>query len=68
MRNNGDWEGLVDHRPQEELHEDVARVCELACRNLSPSDQDLLRWACGVTKHEVDSRQMAVWDGVSEPF
>lgn len=37
-------------RQNEEMRQDVERVVELACRNLSPADQNLLRWAAGVSE------------------
>ncbi len=63
-----DLQAEADWQQQEELHRDVERVVELACRSLSPADQDLLRWATGIQKPEPNPAQMAVWDGMEEPF
>jgi len=43
-----DLQAESDWQQQEELHRDVERVVELACRSLSPTDQTLLRWATGI--------------------
>ena len=63
-----DLEADSNWMQQQQLHEDVARVVELACRSLSPADQDLLRWATGIQKPEPNPAQMAVWDGMEDPF
>lgn len=53
---------MSDNREQEELHKDVERVVEIACKHLGPNDQALLRWATGIKINEPDPRQMACWD------
>jgi hypothetical protein len=75
--NESDWQEYQSHsdmateqQQQEELQQDVERVVELACRHLSPDDQNLLRWATGTQQSEPDPRQMTVLNPDSEepPF
>ncbi len=56
----------AEQQQHEEMRRDVERVCELACQHLGPSDQALLRWACGIPVQNPPKEQMAMWDPDSE--